>query len=211
MTVGAQQDALGDLLANVINRSGEAPLGDPERLLSRIEVVKLKGAGTAVIAAQDTLPAGLLDKNLLDLSPPAGNSLGSALLTSWVPSIADQRELGLAMSATVPDNRSPALADRLLDVLAPSVRWAVQPMTRDPITSRGLAAINLIGDLGKREPPVNERFEVLPGQTAARCVLLTAVGDQPVLAYPIAHGRRISTHQRSDFGQRSALFQPGLE
>ena len=155
MTVGAQQDALGDLLTNVVERPGDAPLGDPESLLSRIEVVKLKGAETAVIAAQHTLAAGLLDKNLLDLSPPAGNGLGSALLTSWVPSIADQRELGLAMSATVPDDRSPALADRLPNVLAPSVTWAVQPMTRDPIPSRGHAAINLSGDLGRREPSVN--------------------------------------------------------
>src|SRR5262245_37952991 len=108
MTVGAEQDAFGDLLTDVVDRPGDTPLGDPERLLSRVEVVKLKRAEAAVIPAQHTLAPGLLDKDLLDLSPPSGNGLGSALLAPWVPSIADQRELGLAMAATVPDDHSPA-------------------------------------------------------------------------------------------------------
>src|SRR5262245_17900521 len=103
MTVGAEQGALGDLLTDVVDRPCGTPRGDPERLRSRLDVVKLKHAEAAVIAAQHTLAPGLLDKDLLDLSPPSGNGLGSALLAPWVPSIADQHELGLAMAATVPD------------------------------------------------------------------------------------------------------------
>jgi hypothetical protein len=167
MAVGAQQDALRDLLSDVVDCPSHSALCNAERLLSRITVMKLERSETLVASAELASPTGLFDQYLLDLSAPTGNGLGSALLASRVPSFADQGELGLAMSATLPDDRSLSLADREFNVCPPSVARALQTMTLEPIPNRGLAAINGSGDFGKREPSLHKRLQVLPGQAPA--------------------------------------------
>ena len=65
MAVGAQENALGGLPPDGLQRPGQTAISEPELLLLAVAMVKLERAGPAVIAADLAATARFLDKDLL--------------------------------------------------------------------------------------------------------------------------------------------------
>jgi hypothetical protein len=77
VAIRAQQDALADLQAQAVKAMG-TPLGTAELLETRVEMVELERTQAAVVAAQTTAAAGLLDKDLLHTTSPPNHRLLTA-------------------------------------------------------------------------------------------------------------------------------------
>src|SRR5919106_6794119 len=78
MAIRAEENALRGLLTDLVDEPGDAAPGQTEGLLLGIKVVELKRRDTAVVAAELTLPAVLVDEDLFHLSTAPCNCLSPA-------------------------------------------------------------------------------------------------------------------------------------
>ena len=121
VAVVAQQNALLRLFAKGRDCQRSPALGEPGDLGGTVKVVKRETANVAVVPADQTPSAGLLDQDLLHTLPTPYDGGGPAALASRA-TVRAQHKLGLAMNRTDADSRPQPTATReLLNKLRLSV------------------------------------------------------------------------------------------
>lgn len=202
MTVGAQQDALGDLLAQTRERPCQAAPADPEALLRRIDVVEVQGRRHPGEPAEDARPTGLVKQRLLRASPPLTHRVRPAPDARPRPVPADH--MG---RLTVPNARGRGALERRW--AGPSSRGPGRPeaMAPQPVLHRRRASIHRHGDLTNGHVPGDQFGEQGLVESAARGMTLGIRGGQPVTTQPILHGGWCTPDAPTDLRARQPLVQ----
>jgi hypothetical protein len=201
MAVGTQEHALHDLLPSLRQRARQPATRQRERLLSRVDVVKLQRSRVSRVTAEPACAAGLAYEDLLDAPPTVAHRLDPAPLAP----IAPRRRSHPRRPAVVP-----ALAyDRGLSPGSrPSFRaHGLKIELRQPVTDGRRAHAEFPGDRTDRPACFDQRSQLGAVDPATVGVLWRVPGSQAVLVDPVRDGRRIAAGLAGDRLDRASCLE----
>src|SRR5919109_5196936 len=170
MAVRAEEDALLSLFARLFETPCDPLVREREALPEGIEMMKLEGGDTAVVAAHPTSAAGLGDEDPFDLPAPLRHALlGTTLTTVGAPRV--EPEAGRAVARAGPFDLPGCV--RRQRQLEPGVTPLDLPAAK-PVPNRGDRPIKCLGHLSEAGALSDEPLETFPIRSPARCEPLRA-------------------------------------
>jgi len=154
-------------------------------------VVEVQGAYAPVIAAERAATSRLGDQDLLHTPATVRDALPAA-----------QHAAQMILRRVRDEPRQPVgRADALgfpLAVAGTPGAGRLETELAQPVTYRRLAPAHLGCDLARAEPSLDESFEHLALQSAARRMARGVLRGQSVLAHPVPDGRRVAADVAGD-------------
>jgi hypothetical protein len=175
--------------------------------------VKMQRSHVAAVAADTAAPSGLLNQDLLHLSAPTSDRIGSAPLAT-VTALPCEPELGFSMNlAAHAHGRKSGLlgGPRRLRRSPPVSATRLQSVSGQPMTHRRLASSDCLGDCSDRGALLDQLLQLRTSEPAPGRVLVAVDSPQLVFLNPIAHGRFMQPKPPADLRQRQSLAQKLLQ
>jgi hypothetical protein len=172
-------------------------------------MMELKRADPPVIAADAAPPAGLPDKNLLQLAPPPRHGLGPTS-EATVNASGLEPELRKTVTGALHDLAIGMDASDALSVLAPGAVRA-QVVLSEPVPHRGLAETEPLCDLASRETFGDETRQRVAIDPSLWRVPVAMDGRKAVLLDPITDRRGIASSELANTLKRKPPAEVGLK
>jgi len=206
VAVRAQENALPSLLEQRLERTGGAPPADLELLRRSILVVKAQGARVPVIAAKGTPTPGPVEEAQLCSPARVDHVLRPASQTAPA-AVGPPDEGGHSVNSTGAHHAGEAL--RLC--LTKHLRVSPSPpqlhsVSLHPVPDRGLTPVESFSQLTERRAIVNQRFQLLTGQSPSWRVRGLPIAAGHKWNCPVAAGQ---THANTCSPELLAPSAPG--